>query len=125
MNSYLKGVGIAVCAMSISFFAGMLAKKMLTPRPCVANLSTTSYPMFVWEQAMLEESWEYDKESDFYRSGIKTSVDLAYKLVEISQDSSHPSSIYINTKTGSKFYVPGLCRVGSVDWFGDPILVRK
>ena len=74
---------------------------------------------------MLEEVWDYDKDSDYYRMGIKTSVDLAYKLVEMSRDSSHPSSIYVNPKTGDEFYVPGLCRVGDVDWFGDPILVRK
>ena len=125
MNGYFKGVGIAVCVISVSFYVGMLTQKILTPRPCVANISPTSYPMFIWEQEMLDEVYDYGPESEFYRSGIKTSAELAYKLVEMSQDSKFPSSIYVNPRNGKEFYVPGLCRVGVVDGLGDPILVRK
>lgn len=125
INRYGYFIGIAIATTSLAFYAGMKTQEMTTPRPCVANLSITSYPHFIWEQTMLEENIEYGPDSDFYRAGIKTSADLAHKLVEITQDSDYPSSIYVNPRNGAEFYVPGLCRVDSVDWFGDPILVRK
>lgn len=51
--------------------------------------------------------------------------ELAERLVEMSQDSDWPSSIYTNPRNGNRFYVPGLCYVGAIDSFGDPVLYRK
>ena len=125
LYGYWTGMTIAVAAVSLSFYLGTKVQKdLLTPRPCIINLSVYSYPQFEFEQAMLDNVVEYNQESDMYRWGVKTSEELAEKLVEMSQDSKWPSSIYVN-KQGQKFYVPGLCYVGEIDGFGDPILYRK
>lgn len=121
---YLTGGLIACATVALAIYAGMLYERHTTPRPCIVNLSLHSYPNFEFEQMMLDNVVEYTKESDMYRWGVKTSEELAEKLVEMSQDSEWPSSIYVNEKN-EKFYVPGLCYVGDVDFFGDPILYRR
>lgn len=124
LYGYLAGVAVAVSAVGLSFFIGTkVQKELLTPHPCIVNLSVYSYPQFEFEQQMLDNIVEYSQESDMYRWGVKTSEELAEKLVEMSKGSEHPSSIY--ELEGKKFYVPGLCYVGDVDMFGDPILYRK
>lgn len=122
---YILGVGIACATVALALYAGMLCERYTAPRPCITNLSTSSYPYFEWEQKMLDEIVEYSEDSDMYREGIKTSAELAHRLVEMSQDSEWPSSIYVNAKTGKEYYVPGLCYVGKVDWRGEPILYRR
>lgn len=119
---YLTGSLIACATVGLAIYAGMLYERHTAPRPCILNLSQHSYPQF--EQMMLDNVVEYTKESDMYRWGVKTSEELAEKLVELSQDSDWPSSIYVNDR-GEKFYVPGLCYVGDVDFFGEPILYRR
>ena len=121
---YATGVAIACATVGLAIYTGMLYEQHTAPRPCIVNLSHHSYPNFEFEQMMLDNVVGYTKESDMYRWGVKTSEELAEKLVELSQDSEWPSSIYVNEK-GEKFYVPGLCYVGDVDFFGDPILYRR
>ena len=123
-RGYLTGSLIACATIGLAIYTGMLYERHTAPRPCAINLSHHSYPNFEFEQMMLDNVVEYNKESDMYRWGVKTSEELAEKLVEMSQDSEWPSSIYNNDK-GQKFYVPGLCYVGDVDFFGDPILYRR
>jgi hypothetical protein len=115
---YFTGVAIAI-------YSGMLYERHTSPEPCITNLSIHSYPNFEWEQIMLDNIVNYNKDSDMYRHGIKTSEELAKKLVEMSQDSNWSSSIYTNPKNNRKYYVPGLCYVGEVNFFGEPILYRK
>lgn len=122
---YAAGVAIACTTVGVAIYTGMLFERYTAPEPCIVNLSTTSYPMFEFEQIMLDNIVEYNEDSDFYRAGIKTSEELAERLVEMSQDSNWPSSIYTNPRTERRFYVPGLCYVGDVDGFGDPVLYRK
>lgn len=122
---YSTGVFIACSSIALAIYTGMLYERHTTPRPCIVNLSVTSYPYFEHEQMMLDNIVDYDEDSDFYRAGIKTSEELAERLVEMSQDTNYPSEIYINPRTQEKFYVPGLCYVGDVDFSGDPILYRK
>lgn len=122
---HTTGTVIACTTVALAIYTGVLYERHTAPRPCITNLSTTSYPMFEWEQIMLDTSTEYNKDSDFYRAGIKTSADLAWRLVEMSKDSDHPSSIYTNPRNGKEFYVPGLCRVGPIDAFGNPILYER
>lgn len=118
---YITGISLACATVALALYAGSYT----TPRPCIANLSTNAYPFFAWEQQMLDNIVEYSEESDMHREGIKTSAELAHRLVEMSQDSEWPSSIYVNAKTGKEYYVPGLCYVGKVDWLGEPILYRR
>lgn len=123
---YAAGVTIACATVSLAIYTGMKYQELFnTPEPCIVNLSIHSYPMFEWEQIMLDNIVEYNEDSDWYRDGIKTSEELAERLVEMSQDSNWPSSIYTNPRTERRFYVPGLCYVGDVDGFGDPVLYRK
>lgn len=124
-HGYLTGSLIACATVGLAIYTGMLYEQYTAPRPCIINLSHHSYPHFEFEQMMLDNVVEYTEESDMYRWGVKTSEELAEKLVEMSQGSEHPSAIYINERTGNKFYIPGLCYVGEVDFFGDPILYRK
>ena len=121
---YANGIAIACVTVGLAIYSGVLDERHTAPRPCIINLSHHSYPNFEFEQMMLDNVVGYTKESDMYRWGVKTSEELAEKLVEMSQVSEWPSSIYVNEK-GEKFYVPGLCYVGDVDFFGDPILYRR
>lgn len=122
---YTIGVVIACVTVGVAIYTGTMYERHTAPKPCIVNLSVHSYPNFEWEQIMLDSVVGYNKDSDFYRSGIKTSEELAERLVEMSQDSDWPSSIYTNPRNGNRFYVPGLCYVGAVDSFGDPVLYRK
>lgn len=126
LYGYFSGVVIAVAAVGISFYLGVKVQKdLLTPSPCIVNLSVYSYPNYEYEQMMLDDVVDYTEDSVYYREGVKTSEELAERLVDMSQDSEYPSLIYVNERNGDKFYVPGLCYVGAVNIFGDPILYRK
>lgn len=71
---YTTGVAIACAAVMLALYTGMLYERHTAPVPCIANLSTTSYPIFKWEQIMLDDVTEYHEDSDFYRNGF---VDFA------------------------------------------------
>ena len=122
---YFVGVSIASATVALAIYSGMLYERHTAQEPCITNLSIYSYPNFEWEQIMLDDIVDYSEDSDFYRDGIQTSEELAEMLVEMSQDSNWPSSIYTNTRTGIRYYVPGLCYVGEVNYFGEPVLYRK
>lgn len=122
---YLSGIAIACATVSVAIYAGMLYERITAPEPCITNLSIYSYPNFEWEQIMLDDIVDYNEDSDFYRQGIKTSEELAEMLVEMSQDSKWPSSIYTNPRTGIRYYVPGLCYVGKIDGLGEPVLYMR
>lgn len=122
---YGTGMAIACVTVAVALFTGYKYAEYTTPEPCIANLAHTTYPWIAKiEQGMLDEVIEYDEDSDLYGGGIKTSEDLAYRLVEMSQDSEYPSEIYINPITKRKFFIPALCRY-EVDGLGDPVLYRK
>lgn len=118
-------VAVVCATFSLAIYMGMLYERHVAPEPCIENLSIYSYPNFEWEQIMLDNIVEYNEDSDMYRHGIKTSEQLAEKLVEMSKDSKWPSSIYTNPQNNNKYYVPGLCYVGGVDFFGEPVLYKK
>jgi len=122
---YAVGVSIACATVALAIYSGMLYERHTAPEPCITNLSIYSYPNFEWEQIMLDNIVDYNEDSDFYRHGIQTSEELAEMLVEMSQDSNWQSSIYTNDRTGIRYYVPGLCYVGEVNVFGEPVLYRK
>jgi hypothetical protein len=122
---YFTGAAIACATVALAIYSGILYERHTAPNPCITNLSIHSYPQFGFEQMMIDTIIHYNKDSDFYRTGIKTSEEMAEHLVEMSQDSDYPSSIYTNQTSGRKFYVPALCYVGKIDVFGDPILYKK
>jgi len=122
---YTVGICIACVTVSFASYSGMLYERHTAPEPCITNLSIHSYPTFESEQIMLDNIVDYNEDSDFYRNGIQTSEELAEMLVEMSQDSKWPSSIYTNPQDGRRYYVPGLCYVGEVNVFGEPVLYRR
>lgn len=122
---YTVGIAVACVTVSLAVYAGMLYERHTAPEPCITNLSNTSYPHFDWEQKLLDHEVAYDQDSEYHQAGFKNSTDLAHHLVEMNEDSQWPSSIYTNPQNGNQFYVPGLCYVGDVDWFGNPVLYRR
>jgi len=122
---YTVGASIACATVALAIYTGMLYERHTAPVPCITNLSIYSYPNFEWEQIMLDDIVDYSEDSDFYRHGIQTSEELAEMLVEMSQESNWPSSIYTNPQDGSRYYVPGLCYVGKTDWLGVPTLYLR
>lgn len=126
MNRYGYGTGVAIACITVAaaFYTGSLYGRHTAPEPCIQNMARGSYPVFWNEQEMLDDVVEYPVGSDFYNTGWKTSEDLAYALVEMSQDSDYPTEIYVNERTGRKFYIPGLCFY-ELDFLGDPILYSR
>lgn len=108
----------AVCALALYL-------KEQPPEPCVANLSSTSYPFWDYEQQWLDNPIAFPEDSELYKDGIQDSRDWVYRLVELSENSDHPSSVYVNPQNNREYWVPGLCWVGKVNSFGEPILYRR
>ena len=64
---YSTGVFIACAAVAFAIYAGMLYERHTTPKPCIVNLSVTSYPYFEHEQMMLDNIVDYDMMEIVYR----------------------------------------------------------
>jgi hypothetical protein len=123
-RTYFSAIFFATVAMALSFYAGTLYQIAVTPRPCISNLSERLHILNSQMQSMLDNNNEYNPNSEFYQSGITSPRELAHHLVEMSQSSAFPSSIFVNDQ-GQEFYVPSFCRIDSVTALGNPILVRN
>lgn len=119
----IKNLITIMLAIIVSFGAGVFYSNQTAPRPCIANYHTHTAPWFGrMEQEYIENTDPYPVDSDFAKAGYKNPNELMKAVFAMSKDTEWPTEVFVNENTGEEFVVPGLCYVGKVDGFGDPIL---